>query len=122
MTAVPSSHPHHQRAQRGLGDLPGAQGHEHMTEWARSRKELCRPEGEGDREVRSRRGKTRATLSLEVVQEMLDLMPEGQRWACGTGGGVEGSWQEGKRKGKSRAPQGQESPDLWPQVAGAGSR
>ena len=56
MTAVPSSHPHHQGAQRGLGDLPGAQGHEHMTEWARSRKELCRPEGEGDREVRSRRG------------------------------------------------------------------
>ena len=47
MTAVPSSHPHHQGAQRGLGDLPGAQGHEHMTEWARSRKELCRPEGEG---------------------------------------------------------------------------
>ena len=32
-----------------------AQGHEHMTEWARSRKALCRPEGEGDREVRSGR-------------------------------------------------------------------
>lgn len=39
-------------ARRDLGSLPGAQGHEPRTEWARSRKELCRPEREGDGEVR----------------------------------------------------------------------
>lgn len=66
--------------------------------------------GRGRQRSQEQKGETRAALSQEVVQEMLDLMPEGQRWVCGGGGGAEGGWQEGKRK--SRAPQGQESPDL----------
>ena len=107
MTAVPSAHPHHQGAQRGLGDLPGAQGHEHMTEWARSKKELCRPEGEGDREVRSRRGRP-GPLSPRKWSRRCSISRQRAKGGCVVG-------EVGRRvagKKKSRAPQGQESPDL----------
>lgn len=42
----------------------GARGHKPMTEGARSRKELCRPDREGDREVRSGRQATGLHSSL----------------------------------------------------------
>lgn len=96
----------------------GAPGHEHMTEWARSREALRRPEGAGDRHVRSGRWGHKGHSFTRSGPGDFSVSCQRMRQARHRGSG----WQEGKREGKSRVPRGRESPDLRPQVAGAGSR
>lgn len=95
--AVPSSHPHHQRAQRGLR-FTWCTGPRAYDRVGKVKEGLCRPERET--EVRSRR-ETQGHSLPRVVRRYSNLMPEGQG-GHRHGGGVEGSWQEGKeRKVKS---------------------
>ena len=62
-----------------------------MTEWARSRKELCRPEGEGDREVRTGRG--------DKGHSFLRSGPGDSRsHAKERGGRGAGAWLAGRKK------------------------